>query len=150
WHPVTTMSAANTSVTWSYSWVAHGSPTATIKARAVDDSGNLETPGPGITVSMSCPCSIWGPATTPRTIDSGDPAAVNVGVKFQADPLGSVPGTRFYTASPNTGPHTGRLGTAPGQLRASATSPGETTPGWQQVTSPPPVQINKNTTYVAS
>ena len=26
WHPVTTMSAANTSVTWSYSWVAHGNP----------------------------------------------------------------------------------------------------------------------------
>ena len=47
WHPVTTMSAANTSVTWSYSWIAHGNPTTTIKTRAVDDSGNLEKPGPG-------------------------------------------------------------------------------------------------------
>ena len=45
WHPVTTMSAADTSVTWSYSWIAHGSPSTTIKTRAVDDSGNLEKPG---------------------------------------------------------------------------------------------------------
>ena len=43
WHPVTTMSTPNTSVTWSYSWVAHGSPSTTIKSRAVDDSGNIET-----------------------------------------------------------------------------------------------------------
>ena len=44
WHPVTTMSAANTSVTWSYTWIAHGSPTATIETRATDDSGNIEAP----------------------------------------------------------------------------------------------------------
>ena len=43
WHPVTTMSTPNTSVTWSYTWIAHGSPTTTIKSRAVDDSGNIET-----------------------------------------------------------------------------------------------------------
>ena len=65
WHPVTTMSAANTSVTWSYSWIAHGNPTTTIESRAVDDSGNLEKPGPGITVNVNCPCSIWGTGATP-------------------------------------------------------------------------------------
>src|SRR5215510_2040211 len=150
WHPVTTMSAANTSVTWTYNWVAHGSPTATIKARAVDDSGNLQTPGPGITVSMSCPCSIWGPAATPRTIDSGDPAAVNVGVKFQADTFGYVTGVRFYKASTNTGTHIGSLWSSTGQLLASATFSGETASGWQQVNFSQPVQINKNTTYIAS
>src|SRR5499433_640768 len=150
WHPVTTMSAANTSVTWTYSWVAHGSPTATIKARAVDDSGNLQTPGPGITVSMSCPCSIWGPATTPQTIDSGDPAAITVGVKFQADTFGYVTGIRFYKASTNTGTHIGSLWSSTGQLLASATFSGETASGWQQVNFSQPVQINKNTTYIAS
>ena len=71
WHPVTTMSAANTSVTWSYSWVAHGNPTTTIESRAVDDSGNLEKPGSGTTVNVNCPCSIWGTAATPGGIDSG-------------------------------------------------------------------------------
>ncbi len=55
WHPVTTMSAPNTSVTWSYSWVAHGSPSTTIESRAVDDSGNLEKPGPGVTVKRELP-----------------------------------------------------------------------------------------------
>ena len=115
WHPVTTMSAASTSVTWSYSWVAHGSPSATIESRAVDDSGNLEKPGPGITVNMSCPCSIWGPATTPGTIDSGDPASIEVGVKFQADTFGYVTGIRFYKASTNTGTHIGNLWSSTGQ-----------------------------------
>src|SRR5215468_2729035 len=150
WHPVTTMSAANTSVTWTYSWVAHGSPTATIKTRAVDDSGNLETPGAGVTVNMSCPCSIWGPATTPQTIDSGDPAAITVGVKFQADTFGYVTGIRFYKASTNTGTHIGSLWSSTGQLLASATFSGETASGWQQVNFSQPVQINKNTTYIAS
>jgi hypothetical protein len=44
WHPVTTMSAADTAVTWSYNWIAHGNPLATIETRAVDDSGSLEKP----------------------------------------------------------------------------------------------------------
>jgi hypothetical protein len=150
WHPVSTMSAASTSVTWSYSWVAHGSPTATIESRAVDDSGNLERPGPGVAVNMSCPCSIWGPATTPGTVDSGDPASIEVGVKFQADTFGYVTGIRFYKASANTGTHIGNLWTANGQLLASATFTGETASGWQQVNFSQPVQINKNTTYIAS
>ena len=65
WHPATTMSAPGTTVTWSYSWIAHGNPTTTIESRAVDDSGNLEKPGPGITVNVNCPCSIWGTNVTP-------------------------------------------------------------------------------------
>ena len=85
WHPVTTMSAASTSVTWSYSWIAHGYPTATIETRAVDDSGNLEKPGPGVTINVNCPCSIWGTNVTPATTDSGDSASIEVGVKFQSD-----------------------------------------------------------------
>jgi Mo-co oxidoreductase dimerisation domain. len=65
WHPATTMSAADTSVTWSYSWIAHGYPSTTINARAVDDSGNRGNPGQGDTVNVTCPCSIWG-TTSPR------------------------------------------------------------------------------------
>ncbi|HEY1343761.1 MAG TPA: DUF4082 domain-containing protein [Streptosporangiaceae bacterium] len=150
WRPVTTMSAANTSVTWSYSWVAHGNPSATIKTRATDDSGNVESPGAGTTVSVKCPCSIWGTSTSPKTADSGDPASIEVGVKFKADTYGLVSGIRFYKASANTGTHIGNLWTSTGQLLASATFTGESGSGWQQVNFAQPVAVNKNTTYVAS
>jgi hypothetical protein len=150
WHPATTMSAASASVTWSYSWIAHGSATATIESRAVDDSGNLEQPGSGVTVNVNCPCSIWGSNVTPVTKDSGDSASIEVGVKFTSDQYGFINGIRFYKASTNTGTHIGNLWTASGQLLASATFTGETTSGWQQVNFAQPVAINKNTTYVAS
>ena len=143
WHPVTTMSAANTSVTWSYSWIAHGYPTTTIKTRAVDDSGNLETPGPGVTVQVGCPCSIWGTNVTPATPDSGDSASTEVGVQFQSDTNGYITGIRFYKASANTGTHVGNLWTSTGQLLASATFTNETASGWQQVNFSQPVAITQ-------
>ena len=150
WHPVTTMSTPNTSVTWSYTWVAHGSPSTRIKSRAVDDSGNIETPSAGTTVNMACPCSIWGPAVVPKAQDSADTAATEVGVKFQVDTFGYVTGIRFYKATGNTGTHVGNLWSANGQLLASATFTNETASGWQQVNFSQPVALNKNTTYVAS
>ncbi|HZC51863.1 MAG TPA: N,N-dimethylformamidase beta subunit family domain-containing protein, partial [Mycobacterium sp.] len=150
WRPVTTMSNPNTSVTWTYSWVAHGSPSTTIKSRAIDDSGNVESPSSGRTVNMACPCSIWGPAVAPKTIDSGDAASIEVGVKFKVDTFGYVTGIRFYKASLNTGTHIGSLWTANGQLLASATFTNETATGWQQVNFTQPVALNKDTTYIAS
>src|SRR5215472_7182238 len=150
WHRVTTMSAPNTSVTWSYSWVAHGNPTTTIESRAVDDSGNLETPGPGATVNVNCPCSIWGTSVTPGGIDSGDGNSIEVGVKFRTSTFGTATGVRFYKASTNTGTHIGNLWTSAGQLLASATFSNESASGWQQVNFAQPVLLNPNTTYVAS
>ena len=150
WHPVTSMSPAGTSVTWSYSWVAHGSPSTTVLSRAVDDSGNLETPGPGSTVNVNCPCSIWGNAVTPTTVDGGDAAAVNLGVKFTTDTFGTINGLRFYKATANTGTHVGSLWSSTGQLLAQATFSGETASGWQQVSFSKPVPVVPGTTYVAS
>ena len=150
WHPATTMSAPNTSVTWSYSWIAHGNPTTTIESRAVDDSGNLEKPGPGVTVNVNCPCSIWGTNVTPTTTDSGDPASIEVGVKFKTDASGYITGIRFYKASTNTGTHIGNLWTSTGQLLASATFTNESASGWQQVNFSAPVAVTARTTYVAS
>ena len=150
WHPATTMSAADTSVTWSYSWIAHGYPTTTINARAVDDSGNRGNPGQGDTVNVTCPCSIWGTNVTPEEIDSNDSTPVNVGVKFQASIPGTVTGIRFYKASANTGTHIGELWTATGQLLASATFTNETGSGWQEVDFSQPVAIDANTIYIAS
>jgi len=150
WHPATTMSAAGKSVTWSYTWIAHGSPTAIIETRATDDSGNIEKPSDARKVTIGCPCSIWGPNVAPAKADSGDGTSVEVGVKFTSGIAGTIKGIRFYKAATNTGTHIGSLWTASGQLLASATFTNETASGWQQVNFAHPVRISPNTTYIAS
>jgi hypothetical protein len=144
WHPATGTTS------WTYSWIAHGNPSTKIKTRAADDSGNMQTPGAGVTVNVNCPCSLWGPNVTPATADAGDPSAVEVGVKFKSDTFGSITGVRFYKSAGNTGTHTGSLWTTDGQRLAQATFSGETATGWQTVTFPTPVQVQPGTTYVAS
>ena len=47
WHPVEGREA------WRYEWKPEGSGTRTIVCRAVDDSGNLEAPAAGVTVTVS-------------------------------------------------------------------------------------------------
>jgi hypothetical protein len=149
WHPATLTTPDNTTVNWSYSWPAHGNPSTKILSRAVDDSGNLETPSGGIAVNVTCPCSIWGNAVTPAAPDSGDGGSIEVGVKFTSDSYGTVNGIRFYKASTNTGTHVGSLWTASGTLLSQATFTNETASGWQTVTFPSPVYIQPNTTYMA-
>ena len=46
WHP------AQGRANWTYSWTPGATGSATIKTRAADDSGNLETPGAGVTVNV--------------------------------------------------------------------------------------------------
>ena len=153
WHPVTTMSAASTSVTWSYAWPsAAGAPTTKIETRATDDAGNRETPTDAVTVNVACPCSIFGTGYTPAVADSGSSSPETVGIKFTSDVYGVVNGVRFYKSANNTAiqnnPHVGLLWTASGQLLASATFTNETASGWQSVSFSRPVPINPNTTYV--
>ena len=148
WHPTTGRSS------WSYTWTPTVvSATTTLLSRAVDDSGNLETPHGGITVSVQpqvCPCNIWNSSRAPTTADSGDPTALEVGVKFRADADGSVLGVRFYKSAKNTGTHIGHLWTSSGALLGTATFSGETASGWQQVNFSSPIAVTANTTYVVS
>jgi hypothetical protein len=147
WHPA--VGRAN----WSYSWTPAGSGSVTIKSRAVDDSGNLETPGAGVTVSVggcTSNCTIWPATAAPARPDEGPDMAVELGVKFRADSNGTITGIRFYKASTNTGTHVAKLWSITGQLLASATFTGETASGWQQVNFSNPVSITANTVYVAS
>ncbi len=58
--------------TWTYNWTPSSAGSVTLKTRAADDSGNLETPSAGTTVTVAgqtCPCSIWSNATTPATVE---------------------------------------------------------------------------------
>ena len=145
WHP------AQGRANWTYSWTPGATGSATIKTRATDDSGNLETPGAGVTVNVTartCPCSIWNDSFT--AAEENDPSAVELGVKFRSDQAGFITGLRFYKTSGNTGTHVGHLWTADGTQLAEATFSGETASGWQQVSLDSPVAIDANTTYVAS
>jgi len=47
WHP------ASGTTNWTYAWRPVSEGTATLRSRAVDDSANLETPGAGVTITVS-------------------------------------------------------------------------------------------------
>ena len=87
---------------------------------------------------------------TPSTIDAGDPASGNLGVKFTADTSGVVTGIRFYKSAANTGTHVGSLWSSSGQLLASVTFANESATGWQTALFSSPVAVTAGTTYVAS
>ena len=150
WHPAAIAGQDAASVTWSYAWTTRTSPTTTIESRAVDDSGNIETPAAGVTITVNCPCSLWTPNDTPNAPDSGDATAVTVGMAFTSDSAGSVTGVRFYKSSANTGTHVGGLYASSGTLLASVTFSGETASGWQQANFSPAVRISAGATYIVA
>ena len=139
---------------FSYAWQVGAIGQATIRARAIDDSGNLDRNGSATIVEVGapiCPCtSLWPASATPAVPSALDPAAVELGLKFTSDVTGFITGVRFYKGPANTGTHTGSLWTAAGERMASATFVEESATGWQQVLFPAPVAITANTVYVVS
>ena len=104
WHPAT--GRAN----WSYTWTPLGSGPVTVRSRAADDSGNLETPGPGVTVDRrgERQHSADGPGvhragrcstrlTAPVTWAFGDPAVATIAATGVA--TGVSAGTATITAT---------------------------------------------------
>jgi hypothetical protein len=144
WHP------ASGRTTWTYTWNVGGYGPRSVRVRAVDDSGNLETPGPATIINVGCPCSIWGSGAVPTTASSSDSNSVEVGTRFTPQVNGFVTGLRFYKGPQNTGTHVGSLWTTSGALLARATFVGETASGWQQVLFDTPVAVNAGTSYIAS
>jgi YVTN family beta-propeller protein len=147
WHPATGRAS------WSYSWTAGTPGAVTLRARAIDDSGNIETPGVSRSITVgaaTCPCSAWDSSATPANLADPDGLPVELGVKFRTDIAGSITGIRFYKSTTNTGTHIGNLWSASGQLLATGTFSGESASGWQQMTFTSPVSIAANTVYVAS
>ena len=149
WHPASGQ-VGSASMNWTYSFAAPAPGTYTIKSRAVDDSINIETPGTGVsyTVTPSSAMSLFSPSTIPPI--ANDPNAIEVGVKFTAATSGLISGIRFYKGSTNTGTHIGDLWSSSGALLATATFTNETASGWQQVNFSNPVSITAGTTYIAS
>ena len=96
WHPVTSMSAAAASVTWSYTWEATGAGNVQLETRATDDSGNIESPGDGVTVTVGCPCSLYSQDYVPTMTSINDSTPLELGVRFTAQVNGWISGIRFY------------------------------------------------------
>jgi hypothetical protein len=147
WHP------ANGRGSWTFSWVPGDVGQVTINSRAVDDSGNIEQPSAGSSITVmtnACPCTTWTSSTVPAKIDSGDANSIEVGVKFHADYAGYITGIRFYKSAANTGTHIGHLWSSTGALLGSAIFTNETSSGWQQVNFANPIGVTANATYTAS
>ncbi len=147
WHP------ASGRANWTYSWTPSTPGTIVIKSRAVDDSGNIETPGAGVSFTVraqGCPCNIWSASAVPGSPSIADNGPVNLGVKFQSDVKGLISGVRFYKGSGNTGTHVGTVWTLAGASLGSVTFTNETASGWQQMNFATPIQIAANTVYVVS
>ncbi|GGO17260.1 hypothetical protein GCM10010116_34920 [Microbispora rosea subsp. aerata] len=143
WHPATGRGS------WSYSWNVTGMGPTTIKARAVDDSGNVgaETTR---TVTVECPCSLFPSAAVPAKPAENDGSALELGVRFVPAVNGYVTGVKFYKGPGNTGTHTGTLWTASGRQLAGGTFENESTTGWQTLTFSAPVRVAAGTQYIAS
>ncbi|MGH7724670.1 MAG: N,N-dimethylformamidase beta subunit family domain-containing protein [Candidatus Eiseniibacteriota bacterium] len=150
-----TWALATGGANWSYSWTPLTPGPVTIRARAVDDWGNLEAPGSSIAVTVDpappavCPCTLW-PTTVAVGGDAGDGNSVEVGVKFRSDVDGFITGIRYYKHAAAAGTHVGKLWTTGGALLESATFTGESASGWQEVAFGAPVAITAGTTYIAS
>ena len=152
WHPAQGQ-PNGTTYNWTYTWTTGAPGNVTIRSRAVDDSGNLETPSAGVPVTVSQPSgplSIWSATTTPSVVDAPDPSAVELGMRFRSDISGFITGVRFYKGPTNTGTHVGNLWDSNGKPLATATFTSETASGWQQVTFAQAVPIAANTTYIVS
>src|SRR5262245_2689323 len=94
--------------------------------------------------------NIWPDNAVPTNPAGADASAIEVGVKFRSALAGSVLGVRFYKGTGNTGTHVGHLWTTSGTLLGSVTFTGETGTGWQEALFSAPIDIQANTTYVAS
>ncbi|OMH23850.1 hypothetical protein BKD30_10790 [Tersicoccus phoenicis] len=142
-------SPATGTTSWTFSYIQHGLGPASVRVRAIDDSANTDPTGTVVSVDVASPASIFGD-TVPQSADSGDPSAVELGLRFSVSRDGYLAGARFYKSVANTGTHIGSLWSANGARLAQATFTGETASGWQEVRFSTPVQVTAGTTYTVS
>ncbi|WP_053739507.1 DUF4082 domain-containing protein [Nocardia sp. NRRL S-836] len=145
-----TWRAATGTTNWSISWWPQLPGTYTIRARAVDDSLNVENgPARTVTVTPAASVRLFQPTDVPFTLRTDDENPVELGMRFSVNTPGSVTALRFYKNPYNLGTHTGRLYNASGVRLAAVEFTGETASGWQQV-GIAPVALTPGETYTVS
>ncbi len=143
WHPATGTTS------WTYTYYQAGVGMQGIMVRATDDSGNWAASPATRSVTTTGPYSALG-NLPPAVADSGDPAPVEVGLKFTPSQNGYISGVRFYKSAANTGTHKGSLWNASGTRLATVTFTNETASGWQTATFASFVAVTAGTTYIVS
>lgn len=143
WHPATG------GASFSYTGVLTGAGTSVIRARAIDDSGNIQATPATVGGSVECPCTIFGQAT-PKTTDANDASPVTLGVRFTSSADGFITGLRFFKSAGNTGTHVGTLYNSSGTALSSVTFTNESAQGWQTATLASAVPITAGSTYTAA
>jgi hypothetical protein len=150
----TTWQVATGTSSWTYSWTPAAVGPVTLRSRALDSSGNLELPGPGVTVtvdSLDAPHYIWDNTPIPPGSEKRNGKPIEVGLKFRSDVDGYITGIRYYAGqTKDSVGHIGHLWTKSGQLLATVTFAPAVAAGWQEATLSAPVAISANTTYVVS
>ncbi len=86
----------------------------------------------------------------PSVIDSADPSALELGVRFVSTINAFVTGIRFYKAAANVGTHTGRIWSSGGALLGTVVFSDESATGWQQAMFTSPIAVKAGVPYVAS
>ena len=144
-----TFHAAAGRSSFSYDGVLTGTGPDAIQVRAIDDSGNIQTPTTKLAVNASCPCSIFG-ALSPTNASVADSAPTTLGTRFVPAADGFISGIRFYKGSANTGAHVGTLYDAAYNTLATVNFGNETTSGWQTATFSTAVPVTAGATYIAA
>ncbi len=153
WHPATGRES------WTYSWTPSASGPVTIKSRAVDDSGNLETPAVGVTVSVGggsrprAPVAVAPSGRARQYPGSWTPARTapwSWGRSSARTSPGPSPASASTRRAPTPAPMSATCGRARARCWRRPPSPARPRPGWQQVNFATPVAITANTVYVAS
>jgi hypothetical protein len=105
---------ATGTTSWTYAWIAHGNPSTVVKVRAVDDSGNLQTPG-AAPRSRQLPVLAVGTSTRSRAPTS-TPATDAGEVGSSSRPTASARHRRaLLQGATNTGTHIGSLWSTDGR-----------------------------------
>ena len=146
WHPATG------TTNWTFAWQPLLPGNYTITARGVDDSMNVETPGAGVsvTVTPAATVSLFTQKDVPFTLSTDDHNALEIGLRFKATTGGTVSAIRFYKNPSNVGAHIGHLWSSTGTLLAAASFSNETASGWQQANLTTAVTLTVGATYVVS
>lgn len=138
--------------TWTFTFTPPATGSVTVRARAVDDSGNLQaqpTTASFNIAAATCPCSLW-PSQSPSGGADVDNEPVEVGVRFRVSEDGFITALRFYKAAANTGTNVGTLWSVGGTQLGRVTFPSGSSSGWQTAPLASPVPVTANTWYVVS